>query len=104
MVVVNAPMGRGPGSIAVCFALILVAASCTGPAKPSHEGPTSAATETATVTPSEATPTPSPVGALSGLRWHPTPIAPGTLLHDDGQRLWAVPLHGSPSLLWSHPK
>jgi hypothetical protein len=57
-----------------------------------------------TATPSEATPAPSPVGALSGLRWHPTPIAPGTLLHDDGQRLWAVPLHGSPRLLWSHPK
>lgn len=52
----------------------------------------------------EAQPSPGPVGPLSGLEWHPTPIAPGTLLHDDGQRLWAVPLQGPPEPRWTHPK
>ncbi|MEW6060011.1 MAG: hypothetical protein AB1551_07740, partial [Actinomycetota bacterium] len=27
----------------------------------------------------------------------------GVLLHDDGRRLWAVPLDGKPELLWEHP-
>jgi hypothetical protein len=47
-------------------------------------------------------PAPAPIGPLAGVTW-PGSAPVGTLLHDDGERLWAVPLEGRPRLLWAHP-
>ena len=47
---------------------------------------------------------PPPSGPLAGERWPAGSVHAGDLLHDDGRRLWRVPLHGQPKLVWTHRK
>ena len=46
---------------------------------------------------------PEPFGPLAGLTWPAGSVPENVLLHDDGRRLWAVPMEGHPELLWEHP-
>jgi hypothetical protein len=45
-----------------------------------------------------------PSGPLAGERWPAGSVRTGDLLHDDGRRLWRVPLHGRPGVLWTHQR
>ena len=45
-----------------------------------------------------------PLGPLAGLRWPASKLPAGALVHDDGSRLWIVPLHGRPYVIWRHPR
>jgi hypothetical protein len=49
-------------------------------------------------------PLPTPAGSLAGARWPAGTIRAGMLLHDDGRRLWSVPLSGGPRIVWAHRK
>ena len=47
---------------------------------------------------------PSDQGPFAGSSWRPQTIPVGSLLHDDGSRLWAYAPSGRRSLVWSHPR
>ena len=47
---------------------------------------------------------PPPSGPLANTRWPAGAVRAGDLLHEDGRRLWRVPLHGRPSVLWAHAR
>jgi hypothetical protein len=47
---------------------------------------------------------PSDQGPFAGLHWNPLSLRPGSLLHDDGRRLWTFSPGGARSLVWSHPR
>ena len=38
------------------------------------------------------------------MSWPAGSVPVGVLLHDDGTKLWVVPLDGRPRLLWTHPE
>lgn len=65
--------------------------------------PPSPAPTSAPATLPSSSPATRPTGPLAGLSWPAGSIHAGMLLHDDGTRLWSVPLHGSPEALWRHP-
>jgi hypothetical protein len=44
-----------------------------------------------------------PIGPLDGLTWPAGSVPENVLLHDDGRRLWTVPLQGQPEVIWRHP-
>ncbi len=99
------PTGRR--YLVLTAALLALAASCT-PGAGTDAG-TPGPTSTAPGGGSSAPPTPTsegmpePLGPLAGLTWPAGSVPEGVLLHDDGRRLWAVPLQGEPELLWEHP-
>ncbi|MEX2276069.1 MAG: hypothetical protein WEA10_10975 [Actinomycetota bacterium] len=43
-------------------------------------------------------------GPFDGLRWSGRPVETGSLLHDDGARLWSIDLSGRRRLVWRHPE
>ncbi len=63
-----------------------------------HQGAGSASIPTTSTAASNSTPN------LLGSHWPATAVAPGTLLYDDGTRLWGYRLDGRRRLLWLHPK
>ena len=85
----------------------MLAAACSGggPGRVSLPTGSSAATGSPAATGPASTPArlPPPTGPFAGLRWPAGSVPVGVLLHDDGLRLWAVPLRGRPRLLWRHP-
>ncbi len=89
----------GRRDLVLAAALLALASACTaGAGAPDSGSPAPA------VTPSDAAPRmPEPVGPLAGLTWPAGSVPENVLLHDDGRRLWAVPLQGTPELLWEHP-
>jgi hypothetical protein len=99
----NQPLGRR--YLALTAALLALAASCTPGPSGASSTPTTTAPPPATSTspgPS-AEPLPEPLGPLAGLTWPAGSVPEDVLLHDDGRRLWAVPLEGEPEVLWEHP-
>ncbi len=87
----------GRRDLVLAAALLALASACTAGAGAPESG-------SPVVTPSEAAPSmPEPVGPLAGLTWPAGSVPENVLLHDDGRRLWAVPLQGRPELLWEHP-
>jgi len=90
----------------VLTAALLALAACTpetpGARSPAPSITTPSAGASASPSPS-AEPLPEPLGPLAGLTWPAGSVPENVLLHDDGRRLWAVPLEGEPELLWEHP-
>ena len=74
-----------------CCLSLAVAAGCAG-----SRSAASRSTAPATL--------PRPAGPLAHARWPAGSVHAGDLLHDDGVRLWRVPLSGEPVVLWKHPK
>ncbi|GIU98831.1 MAG: hypothetical protein KatS3mg014_0447 [Actinomycetota bacterium] len=97
------PLGRR--YLALTAALLALAASCTpGPSGASSTPTTTAPPPAGSTSPRpSAEPLPEPLGPLAGLTWPAGSVPEDVLLHDDGRRLWAVPLEGEPELLWEHP-
>jgi len=93
---------RGPGwpswTAVPLLSIAILVTACTGGSEPtegrSGSGPSPRDHATSSL--------PAPTGPLAGLTWAAGSVPVGMLLHDDGRRLWAVPLHGKPELLWEH--
>jgi hypothetical protein len=82
------------------LAIAILAAACTQSSEPvtGRSGSAGGLPNTTAVSLLE------PTGPLAGLTWPAASVPVGLLLHDDGRRLWAVPLNGRPKLLWEHPR
>jgi hypothetical protein len=78
--------------------LLIVVTACALLSACGHRGAGSASTPTKNTATSKSRPN------LLGSHWPVTSIAPGTLLYDDGTRLWGYRLDGRRRLLWLHPK
>lgn len=97
-------MRRAVTLIVYALVVILSACSTSTPAPAASTSPALPVASSGDPSPS-GVPLPGDVGPLGGLQWPAPAIAPGTLLHDDMQHLYSVPLSGGqPSVLWSHPK
>jgi hypothetical protein len=82
---------------AAAIALVLAAAACGGHA---HHAAQRAPTQASAGLPLPAAA--GPLGAVAHWRGGRVPV--GTLLLDDGRRLWSVALDGTRRLLWTHPR
>jgi hypothetical protein len=117
----GAVVRRRPRSItaALCAALVLGASGCSpgrgnerdsagfAPARRANGEGGGAATAPATAHASAGSPSETPAdagGPLQGLRWSGEPLPVGTLLHDDGRRLWSIDARGRRTAVWRHPR
>jgi hypothetical protein len=78
--------------------VLALTGSCTGSVNSGD-----AVSERSSTSTSDRVAMPEPVGPLAGLEWPSGSVPKEMLLHDDGGRLWAVPLDGEPTLIWTHP-